>query len=140
MNEKNDVTKLPRWAQNRIEKLEADVLYYSNQMVEMVAEGKEALASNVLLPYFKGDMHDQYLPKNTRVQFLMPHPWVESRPGYIEVRHQGEDTIDIHGSQPIWIEPGLPTVAKSDLGAKTDDNERNEAPTERAGLLPVDAD
>ncbi len=108
MKKEHDVTKLPRWAQAEIWRLESNLRSMGKRMEEMINRGQND-QSNVIIPYFKEDMQDQYLPKDTRVQFLIPHPWVEDRPGYIEVRHlreNGEDAIDIHGSSPIWIEPG----------------------------------
>ena len=99
----HDITKLPKWAQARIWKLEADLKYYAKQKAEMLGTERE---TNVVLPYFKDDMRDQNLPNNTRVQFMLPNP---RRPkdqlSYIEVRHDAEGGIDVHGSQSVWIEP-----------------------------------
>lgn len=101
----HDVSKLPKWAQSEMQRLEANLRRAEKRMVEMVG-GKPDHFSNVLLPYYRGDMHDQYLPKDQLVHFLLPHPWAESRPGHIGVRHLRErDAIDIQGSQGINIEP-----------------------------------
>lgn len=101
-----DVTKLPKWAQDEIFRLKSNLHMSDSRLAYMVGGKFNEDLSNVMLPYFKMDMVDQYLPKDQRVQFQIPHPWVEARPGYIEVRHVDEHSIDIHGSQPIWIEPG----------------------------------
>jgi hypothetical protein len=105
MRKEHDVTKLPKWAQDEISRLKANLHDAQKRMNTMIG-ANSITKSNVMLPYFQQDMQDQYLPRNQRVQFLMPHPWAERRPGYIEVRHHGEDLLDIHASQPIWIEPG----------------------------------
>ena len=106
MKATHDITKLPVWARSEIERLRSNLRMANGRLADVMGGDEHTVTSNVMLPYFKEDMHDQYLPKDQRVQFLIPHPWVEARPGHIEVRHIDVNSIDIHGSQPIWIEPG----------------------------------
>lgn len=101
----HDIGKLPVWARNEIQRLQANEADFDQKLSDMLGHGEHAI-SNVLMPYFKAEMHDQYLPRNQLVHFQLPHPWAETRPGHIGVRHLRErDAIDIQGSQPIVIEP-----------------------------------
>lgn len=100
--------RLPRAVRHHIEKMEADLRDVNNSMAEVLGSpGK----SNVVLPYYLADMTDQYLPNNCRVQFALPYPRRKGDIGYIEVRHDGEGGLEIHGSHPISIEPGASNAA-----------------------------
>ncbi len=85
-----------------LEKLSADVVYYRRKMHEMMGYHNE---SNVVLPYFKEDRKDQHLPRDSKIQFLIPHPWAEGKQGNIQVRHADEFSLDVTGSAAIVIEP-----------------------------------
>lgn len=102
------LARLPTPVRHYIEKLESDLRDVRNRMAEMLA-GPDS--SNVMLPYYLPDMEDQYLPKDCRVQFALPHPRRVEDPGYVVVRHREEGGLELHGSHPITIEPGVSNTA-----------------------------
>lgn len=97
-----DVNKLPRWAQNRIEKLEADVAYWEGRVVE--AETGE---TNTFLgdwPVNKG------LPNDSRIVFNLPGGQVDVqiKDDHLRVMARGGGSLEIqpHVSNVIHIKTG----------------------------------
>lgn len=63
MSEKNDVTKLPKWAQDRIKQLEGSVAHYKTKAYQ-VEEGE----TNVWVSWL---METYYLPEDSIVMFKL---------------------------------------------------------------------
>jgi hypothetical protein len=99
--------RLPVAVRRHIEKVEADLADVRDQMAEMLA-GPDS--SNVMLPFYLPDMGDQYLPNDCQVRFALSCPRRAGDMGYVEVRLNGEDGLEIYGSHPITIEPGVANI------------------------------
>lgn len=99
--------RLPKWAQAFIEKQRVDLEYYRDKLREVIGEAGN---TNVLLPNYTGIMKDQSLPNNTSVRFMISNPRRLNDPGYIEIRHEEDGGLNIHGSHSVQIEPGSSNV------------------------------
>jgi hypothetical protein len=100
---KEDISKLPRWARNRIEKLEAD-LKHSRKLAESATSPNTSGTDTAVVVY--GDAGREYrgLPTGTEVEFRMG----EDR----RVRVRMKD-----GQVYVWSEDGalsiLPSVSNA---------------------------
>lgn len=84
-----DLTKLPKWARFRIEKLEADVKHYYQKLAELSGDAE----TNTFIGY----MNRQPLPKDETIFFYVGDI-------YLAVRVK-EDYISLNSSENINIIP-----------------------------------
>ena len=90
MKSTEDVTKLPRWAQSRIQKLERDVDYYQRKL-SAGPENSDTFAdaySDARRPLGPG----------TIVEFRLPE-------GRVRIRTDEHGYLDVNGDDRIQIEP-----------------------------------
>jgi len=92
-----DVTKLPKWAQNRIANLERDLAYEKGQNLLQVQGDTE-----VFIADFEGDIP---LPPQSRIKFVYgdrPDDRIE-----VHVVKDGyrADGVEVYGPAPFLIEP-----------------------------------
>jgi hypothetical protein len=81
----NDITKLPKWAQQEIERLENSVEYHKGRLAESIPQGEGASDTIVYMGY--GEEHVG-LPNGTPIRF-------QTGDGVVEARVKG-DTVEIH--------------------------------------------
>ncbi len=91
-----DVTKLPRWAQHHIAKLEADIAYYGEKFKAMDAQQSEV--------YIERGFADEniFLPPNSRIAFTLPT-------GTITV-HVEEKRLELYANDALQLRPSLSNV------------------------------
>lgn len=98
-----DVAKLPRWAQQRIEQLEANVAHY-REKARQITDGD---TDTRIISYSDGD---QPLPRGSTVAFDLPYAahGAPGRPASIEVHTEpdrGLVQIRVRGGQPLLVYP-----------------------------------
>lgn len=92
-----DVSKLPKWARFKLEKLEADVKFYHQRLAEL---GGDAETNT-----FMGYENRQPLPKNETIFFYVGDSYVSVRVNgsYIELRGAENITISPRASNSVEI-------------------------------------
>lgn len=86
-----DISKLPRWAQHRIKKLEADVAHYDKDAKNYCGAVSSRIEVDPSRQYF-GDDADRrlFIPDQCRIRFAMAK-------GYFELSIDG-DAIQVYAS------------------------------------------
>lgn len=91
--------KLPKWVQQELSRLKADVNYYKIKAYEVTSMDK----SNVIVDKGINTDKHKYLPKNTEITFVM------SNKGEIHIRLVADDTLSVHASMDglssVYITP-----------------------------------
>ena len=64
------ISRLPKWAQNEVSRLRADVEYYKKQLAAVVGETKTII--EVDPPYSREDHPRKYLPERAQIEFTLP--------------------------------------------------------------------
>lgn len=100
--QERDVTKLPRWVQDRIESLERDVAHWKAKAYE-VGSGETDTQVEIGM-----DFHP--LPNESRVRFGAVHQThangFRSHNGGVDVRWDPKaQCVEIHGDRPFVIKP-----------------------------------
>jgi hypothetical protein len=95
--------RLPVWAQNRIRRLENDVVSMSNKIEELSTTHPD---TNVVINGFVRDP-DYELPKDSQIDFVMEKPTPNSWRNRISVGHErrngGRDALRIQGDMPLIL-------------------------------------
>ena len=91
-----DITKLPKWAQRRIQVAEMRVEEANQRIREMVGD---APGSTILVHRALGDRDkDLRLPANALVRFLLGDDWIDGRVQDRRVFFTAIDSLDIRPS------------------------------------------
>lgn len=83
-----DYTKLPKWARQDIQKLEADINYYKKKL-----ENLEGKPSNVSYQIMLEKSH--YLPENSCVEFHLKHKHYQDSGIRVSHKYQDNNTVRI---------------------------------------------
>lgn len=86
-----DIKKLPKWAQRKFSKLEADVKYYKEQLRQVNESDTNVFISD--------GMDLSPLPRDSRIRFIP-----DKDENHVNVRHK-DDMIYIYASAAIKIIP-----------------------------------
>ncbi len=98
----HDLSKLPKWAQDRITIAERDRDYYREQTQRM-----DAGESDTFIPGFKYlGTRDTFLPDGCTVRF-------HTAEGYVEVgRERNQDGVNVRASRSLAIYPVVSNVIR----------------------------
>lgn len=102
----NDTSKLPKWAQQRIEKLEGDVAYWRRKVTEAVSGDTDTFIDE--FPELVG------LPRGSRIVFCLPdlsqiETRVQDKSLYVAARG---------GGGPLEIQPEVSNVVRIKVGRR----------------------
>lgn len=91
---KRDISKLPVWAQNQINKLEGDVRHYQEDVRHYQEEIRRMIVGeneNTVFYCYGGDPQETPLPAQGHVRFYLPNGNGEKdRRAYIEIDNKGD--------------------------------------------------
>lgn len=117
---KEQMAKLPKWAQSHIESCHSSLDYYRQERRDIFST--PAGDAQVLLSYFHGTdgkaSDDQPLPSTQRVRFFPngpgEHRWDHSIEICIDPNRPGE--LDVHGSGKLFVLPHATNALKLMVG------------------------
>lgn len=96
-----EINKLPKWAQQRINTLQSNVEYYKSQVDQITGKEKTKVSID------RFDKDPSFLPKNSRIKYIL-------KEGEITITHQ-KNTLEVHAkayNADLAIRPVVNNVLK----------------------------